>query len=279
MEIPEVKIISEKQGWQWFMDKVQYVPSDLDVDFRYASFNMVQKSVPLSADTYCKYQFECCKDFIDSLRPHNVSVCEGQSYTLPDSTVIRSAGSYYQTLKTTKGCDSVIFYNLKVIKSPTHLTAPIDTCLNNSTTIKLIATGGYETYLWNNEITNDSSYTVTIPGTYSVKVENLCGTKTDTVQVYDKCDFPIYFPNAFTPNGDRLNDVLRVPWANKNKLVRLRIYNRYGQTVFSATKITEEWDGTYKGIPQPVGAYVYVLEMKGLSGGRQDQRGTVLLLR
>jgi hypothetical protein len=279
VEIPAVKIISEKQGWQWFINKVQYVSSDLDVDFRYSSFNMVQKQVPLTQDTYCKYQFECCKDFIDSLHPHNISICEGESYTLPDSTVIRSAGSYYQTLKSGNGCDSVIYYNLKIIKSPSHLTAPPDTCLNSSTTIKLIATEGYENYLWNNVISTDPSYIVKSPGIYTVKVENVCGTKSDTVEVYDKCNFPIYFPNAFTPNGDQLNDVLRVPWANKNKLVRLRIYNRYGQVVFSATKATEQWDGTYKGIQQPVGAYIYVLEMKGLSGQKQDQKGTILLLR
>jgi gliding motility-associated-like protein len=213
------------------------------------------------------------------LHPHNVSICEGESYTLPDSTVIRSAGSYYQTLKSGNGCDSIIYYNLKIIKSPSHLTVTPDTCLNSATTIRLIATTGYETYLWNNQVTAEPSFVVKTPGTYTVKVDNLCGTKSDTVEVYDKCNFPIYFPTAFTPNGDRLNDVLRVPWANKNKLVSLRIYNRYGQVVFFTTQSNQEWDGTYKGIPQPLGVYIYVLEMKGLSGEKQDQKGTVLLLR
>ncbi|MEP6615948.1 MAG: gliding motility-associated C-terminal domain-containing protein [Ginsengibacter sp.] len=278
-EIPGVKIIVGAEGWQWPPDKVQYWPSDFDLDFRYAGFKMVQKPVPMSQDIYCKYQYECCKDVIDTLNPHNVSVCEGQSYRLPDSTVVTTEGSYYQTLKTTRGCDSVIFYNLKIIKSPSHLKAPPDTCLNSAGTILLNATGGYETYLWNNQVTSNSSYAVETPGVYSVKVTNLCGSKSDTVQVYDKCDFPIYFPNAFTPNGDYLNDVLKVPWANNNKLIKLRIYNRYGQLIFSTTRSSEGWDGTYKGIPQSVGAYTYILEMKGLSGNKQGQKGTVLLLR
>jgi len=151
--------------------------------------------------------------------------------------------------------------------------------MNNESVITLIATGGYESYLWNNISTPDSSYPVTQPGTYSVTVENLCGSKTDTVQVYAKCDFPVYFPTAFTPNGDLLNDILRVPWANNNKLVRLRVYNRYGQMVYSTTQINEGWDGNYKNEPQPQGAYTYILEMKGLSGKKINQKGTVVLIR
>jgi gliding motility-associated-like protein len=134
-------------------------------------------------------------------------------------------------------------------------------------------------YLWNSVASSDSSFDVRQPGSYAVKVENVGGSKTDTVQVYDKCDFPIYFPTAFTPNNDLLNDVLRVPWQNINKLTRLRIYNRYGQVVFSTTRITEGWDGTFKNVPQPVGAYTYILEMKGLSGKKIDQKGTVVLIR
>jgi gliding motility-associated-like protein len=278
-DILPVKIVAEKQGWQWFVDKVQYFPNGPDIDFRYAGFNMVQQQVSISQDTYCEYQFACCKDIIDSLHPHNVSICEEQSYTLPDSTIITAAGSYYQTLRSRDGCDSVIFYNLEITKSPSHLIAPPDTCLDNASTIKLIATGGYETYLWNNISTSDSAYSVSQPGTYTVRVDNLCGSKTDTVQVYAKCDFPVYFPTAFTPNGDYLNDILRVPWANNNKLVRLRIFNRYGQLVYSTTRAGEGWDGNFKQEPQPEGAYTYILEMQGLSGKKIDQKGTVVLLR
>jgi gliding motility-associated-like protein len=278
-ETSPVKITAENQVWPWPQQKVFYIITSFDPDFRYAGFNIVQTKVGITQDTYCKYQFECCKDIIDSLHDHNVSICEDQTYTLPDNTIIKSSGRYYQTLKSKDGCDSVIFYNLKVIKSPRHLVAPIDTCMNDQPSIKLIATGGYEMYLWNSVPSSDSSFDVRQPGSYAVKVENVCGSKTDTVQVYDKCDFPIYFPTAFTPNNDLLNDVLRVPWQNINKLTRLRIYNRYGQVVFSTTRITEGWDGTFKNVPQPVGAYTYILEMKGLSGKKIDQKGKVVLIR
>jgi len=171
-------------------------------------------------------------------------------------------------------------YNVKVLKSPSHLEISPDTCLNNIASVRLTATGGYDNYLWNNLTnTTDSFFYVTVPGNYTVTVNNMCGSRVDTVHVYDQCDFPIYFPTAFTPNGDYLNDELRVPPANKNKLVRLRIYNRWGGMVFTTTIPGKGWDGKVNGVPQAAGIYVYYLEMQGLSGHKLEQKGTVLLSR
>lgn len=145
--------------------------------------------------------------------------------------------------------------------------------------IQLSATGGYDSYIWDNISTTDSVFSVSSVGSHTVTVENMCGIKTDSVQVYEECDFPIYFPTAFTPNGDYLNDILRVPAVNRNKLVLLRIYNRWGHLVFSSNKPGNGWDGNYKSSPQPSGKYVYILEMQDLSGHMLNQKGTVVLIR
>jgi gliding motility-associated-like protein len=250
-----------------------------DIDFRYSPFNIAEKSHSVNGNISCYYQYQCCKDVIDSLHAHNISICENETYTLPDNTNIRDSGTYYLTLKGERGCDSVVLYNLNVIKSPSHLEVTPDTCLENVSAVKLTATSGYRSYTWNNIATTDSTYTVHFPGSYSVSVENMCGSKTVTSHVYDHCDFPIYFPDAFTPNGDFLNDVLRVPPENKNKLVRLTVYNRWGELVFSTNILSKGWDGTYKGAPQPAGVYAYYLQMEGLSGHKLTQKGTVVLIR
>jgi gliding motility-associated-like protein len=151
--------------------------------------------------------------------------------------------------------------------------------LNGASSIQLRASEGYDTYWWNSVATDKYIYTVQSPGNYTVKVENSCGSKTDTIVVYDHCDFPIYFPSAFSPNGDHLNDILTVPLLNKNKLHRLTIYNRWGQIVFSTTDPDNGWNGTMNGLPQPAGVYIYYLEMDGLAGQRFDQKGTVMLIR
>jgi gliding motility-associated-like protein len=278
-ELP-ITMDRKDETWPWYMNKIYFYEGvPFDQDFRYSPFDFTKKTYPISQHIDCQYQYECCKDFIDSLHPHNISLCENQSYTLPDNSNVKDSGVYYTTFKTGQGCDSIVFYNIKIIKSPSHLTASPDTCLESATTIRLKATGGYEGYLWNSFATPDSFYLVHSPGNYTVTVENICGAKTDTVHVYDQCIFPVYFPTAFTPNGDFLNDVLRVPWANKNKLRRLSIYNRWGELVFTTTTPGAGWDGKYKGLPQATGVYIYFLEMESLTGQKLEQKGTVTLIR
>lgn len=274
-----VKMLATETVWPWPSDKVVYMPASIDIDFRYSSFNLIKTSHPLQENTYCKYQFECCRSVIDSVHEHSISLCTNQTYTLPDSTIIRDAGKYYVTLKKQDGCDSIVFYNAQLLKSPKDMKVTSDTCLNGSASLLLHASGGYNNYLWNNHSTIDSSYEIHSAGNYPVTVNNACGSFTDTVHVFDLCDYPVYFPNAFTPNLDNLNDILRLPNTNKNKLIRLRVYNQFGQLLFSGSQVNEGWDGRYKGEPQPTGLYVYILEMRGLTGNKITQKGTVTLLR
>jgi gliding motility-associated-like protein len=276
---PGLPVIAEEFPWSWFVNKVQFNRILLDVDFRISPFRFVTKPHPLEQQTTCQYQYACCTDFIDSLHPVAVSLCENETYTLPDRTLVKETGRYYATLKTQRGCDSILYFNVKVLKSPSLLTTSPDTCLNAASVIQLRALEGYDTYWWNNIPTDRPFTEVHTPGNYTVRVENKCGSKTDTIVVYASCQNPVYFPNAFTPNGDLLNDILKVPDLNKNKLRRLTIFNRWGQLVFSTTKPGSGWDGTMRGAPQPAGVYVYFLEMEDLSGQKIEQRGTLVLIR
>jgi len=279
-QIAAPEMVAEHTIWPWPFNKVKFQSPHPDMDFRYSPFQIAEKSHPVVQNITCHYEYQCCKDVIDTVHFNSITICENQTYTLPDSTVIKKTGTYYVPLKTERGCDSIVMYNVKVLKSPSHLEISPDTCLNNIASVKLTATGGYDNYLWNNLTnTTDSFFYVTVPGNYTVAVNNMCGSRVDTVHVYDQCDFPIYFPTAFTPNGDYLNDELRVPPANKNKLVRLRIYNRWGGMVFTTTIPGKGWDGKVNGVPQAAGIYVYYLEMQGLSGHKLEQKGTVLLSR
>jgi gliding motility-associated-like protein len=280
VQLPPPKMIAEHTVWPWPFKKVRFQSPVPNVDFRLSRFKMLVKDHSVTQNVSCYYQYQCCKDVIDSLHAHNISICENENYTLPDNTRLNKSGTYYLTLKTTRGCDSVVLYHLKVLKSPAHLVASPDTCLEHSFSVQLSATGGYDGYTWNESYTTtDSTYSVHLPGNYSVSVANMCGSKTDSINVYDHCDFPIYFPSAFTPNGDHLNDELRVPPENRNKLIQLKVYNRWGQLVFSTNIIGKGWDGNLNGAPQPSGVYTYYLEMQGLSGHPLNQKGTVVLIR
>lgn len=91
----------------------------------------------------------------------------------------------------------------------------------------------------------------------------------------------VALPNAFTPNGDGLNDVF-IP---KLKLERaystatFRIYNRYGQMIYTTANMNSGWDGTAKGRPLEKGVYYYRISILFLDGTAKNFSGELTLIR
>ncbi|MFT3846527.1 MAG: gliding motility-associated C-terminal domain-containing protein [Lacibacter sp.] len=134
-----------------------------------------------------------------------------------------------------------------------------------------------EYYLWSNGST-DSSITVTDAGTYSVTVGNKCGFATDDrIITYQDCADQIFVPNAFTPNNDGLNDVLKAKAYFRVEEFSLSIYNRWGQKIFFSNSLFNGWDGKYKGQDSEQGNYIWTIQYKR-NGKIYKQKGTVLVL-
>lgn len=89
----------------------------------------------------------------------------------------------------------------------------------------------------------------------------------------------IMIPNAFTPDGDGLNDVFRIVGHKFEKLLSFSVYNRYGQEVFYTQNITEGWDGKYNGKKADPGTYYYVIEYVLPDNEIKKVTGDVVLLR
>lgn len=88
----------------------------------------------------------------------------------------------------------------------------------------------------------------------------------------------LFLPTAFTPNGDGKNDVFKILGGKIQKL-DLKIFNRWGQVVFSTTDRTKAWDGSFAGKPQSAGNYVYVLKAVLQNGSTINKKGTILLIK
>lgn len=88
----------------------------------------------------------------------------------------------------------------------------------------------------------------------------------------------VVVPNAFSPNGDGHNDAFLVPYLEASQM-RLEIYDRWGSLLFKTTDPNEGWDGIYRGTPQEIGVYIYVLHAEMIGGGVVQKKGNVTLLR
>ena len=86
----------------------------------------------------------------------------------------------------------------------------------------------------------------------------------------------VYIPNAFTPNGDGINDTFGIK-GEGSFAYTLVIFNRWGEKVFESKNPNQQWDGTFHSKPVQQGEYVYQLTASGRD--YKGQTGTITLLR
>jgi gliding motility-associated-like protein len=110
--------------------------------------------------------------------------------------------------------------------------------------------------------------------------DNICGSLMDTVVAVDCETRCLRFPNAFTPNGDGLNDQFTGIAHCPVERYHMVVFNRFGEKVFESFNPADRWDGTWRGKPQPGGAYVYACQYQDFVL-KQDfsVKGTIQLLR
>jgi gliding motility-associated-like protein len=135
-------------------------------------------------------------------------------------------------------------------------------------------------------IDNMSEATVTMRDTgnflvyhISYNEYNCVDTLIDTIRVDDP--FTLYIPNAFSPNGDGMNDLFTFKMSGISSIV-IEIYNRWGEIVYQSTDPKAGWDGTILNSEKkaPGGVYAYVLKARVKKGGYQEVRtGPITLLR
>jgi gliding motility-associated-like protein len=212
-----------------------------------------------------------------------VNGASSYSWNTGDNTpqiTVSNEGLYYVTVMT-NNCsvsDSVI---VKEMKRPTVYLGP-DTTICNSESVQIAAKGtDIESYKWSTGSMN-SFITANIQGLYTVIASNRCGIVSDDIAIRAlSCSEDIYFPSAFTPNGDNLNDRFKALYSGLNiPSFHLSVLNRWGQLVFKSDDISKGWDGKINGEQQASGTFVwYATYKKEQSTQLIRRKGTVLLIR
>jgi gliding motility-associated-like protein len=118
------------------------------------------------------------------------------------------------------------------------------------------------------------------PGTYEVEVVGNPRTPCEsafkgTVTILPEATSELYLiPNAFSPNGDGINDRFTIIGGKAECIESLEIFDRWGVSVFFTTDLHQSWDGTFNGNKVHEGVFVYVLRVKG-----SVRTGTITVLR
>jgi gliding motility-associated-like protein len=140
----------------------------------------------------------------------------------------------------------------------------------------------WNAYLWSTGAVTDTT-TIKAPGAYWLQVTDRFGCKgrEDIIVVAADCRRDIYFPNAFTPNGDGNNDVFRPKVYGTLLGFYMVIFDRWGEKVFETKDAAHGWNGGFNGVLQPNGTFVWYASYL-FSGRTQHQhqlKGTLTLVR
>lgn len=217
---------------------------------------------------------------------------DGETSTTPEPVHVYSQAGDYTVVLTIADADGRTSAKVQQVKITSTILklavvgADVITCSKEPVSLK--AEGG-KTYQWSpcTGLSNCTSPTPNVtPGMhdrYTVRVTDGNGC-TDTASVRVRYIDPakdIFIPNAFTPNGDGLNDTFK-PLANMGipGAHEVQIVNRFGSKVFASGNPLTGWDGTIQGKPAPTGTYSYLIRIKGEGKcASKNISGTVMLIR
>lgn len=192
-------------------------------------------------------------------------------------------GSYTLHIQSPDGCDTMLTFEIE--DAVTLTVDPTDTILRYGDTIQLTVSG-MEQYIWSPS-TSLSNDTAANPDAwpprdriYTVSGQTASGCSGEaTVSITIDYTLHDFVPNAFSPNGDGINDIFRVENVTYQDALEFRIFNRYGQCIFHTVDARQGWDGSDKGMPADLGTYYYYIRLGYPDGKRKILKGEVILLR
>ncbi len=198
-----------------------------------------------------------------------------------------TAGNYNisLTVATQNGCNSTLVKPVEVVM-PFAYAGP-DTIVVYGQPYQLQGIGsGSGTYSWT-PASGLSNAAISNPVARLSKDERFFLTTTsaggcvatDDVFIKVVTDFDVYVPTAFTPNGNSNNDIL-IPYpVGIKQLNYFKVFNRYGQLIYSTKQFGTGWDGKINGKLQPLGSYVWILQAVNVLGQIINKSGTTILLK
>ncbi|MEM1358265.1 MAG: gliding motility-associated C-terminal domain-containing protein, partial [Bacteroidota bacterium] len=192
-------------------------------------------------------------DLLDTLCMGKPFVFQGQYLTTP--------GQYFDTLKTANNCDSIL-----------RLTLIEAVAIERGVQAKIFPS---ETYIYEGRLFSE-------PGDYRFSVTSSSGCEEFINLSLEH--YAVYIPEAFSPNGDGVNDLFVCYGSDDlNLIASMRIFDRWGAQVYQGENLLpndsrDAWDGTNGSLRVEQGVYVYVAELVLKDGEARVVTGSVVVL-
>jgi gliding motility-associated-like protein len=231
-----------------------------------------------------------------------INRCEGDSAMI-DSIWYSEPVIFYDTINSASGCDSAILVTqLEIIDNTLDIQVdpPSPALIDPGSSLQLhvYANTVFPRIKWSpSEYLNcdtcwnpfasppgDITYRVVVSDSINCRDEDSVQLRINTIEPNNPdCYRSIYVPNAFTPNGDGINDVFYV-YGNGIEELHFIIANRWGEVVFESYDLNSGWDGIYRGEQVVPDVYVYYVEAKFCDGTKLKythpyRKGSVTLIR
>jgi len=224
------------------------------------------KSLDLGAD------LSVCTSVSSYLKNNTADFFENYLWSTGDTTQsisVNQPGTFW--LRAWDNCEQVVYSDTILIESKQTIEPKLGDdlilCENETVLLKAPLCDSC-TYRWSNNDTL-AFYVVKEGGEVWLQVKNSFGCiGFDTIQVDTAlCDCNIYFPNAFTPNSDGLNDVFYPQFYCQISDYNLEIFDRWGKSIYQTSNLNENWNGKLNSQLVPIGVYVYKVSYQSIIKG------------
>lgn len=223
-----------------------------------------------------------------------LTACPNTPFILPDGVATEEPGIFESYFSSIYGCDSIEITELSFFPATSYLQI-----IEDSIAVQLgysehihVATNLADSLHWAPVIYLDCDDCTTVKVTpyhtteYFVSSIDQYGCQfVDSVTVYVDATENVFIPNAFSPNGDGINDIFQV-YTDKGveTITYLKVYDRWGNMVYHGADLRPNdssvgWDGLFRGKKMDPNVFVYVTEVLFLNGEKSVYSGDVTLIR
>jgi gliding motility-associated-like protein len=202
------------------------------------------------------------------------SLCEGQSVELQaeysggavkwstgetsDKITVTTSGTYSVITYSDAGCAADASIPVQFYPVPVLTMKDTSICVSSMKKITLTAPAGFAKYVWNGQ-NGTNSYQADRPQAIALTITDQNGCEvTRNITITDECP-DASIPNAFSPNGDGVNDTWGIRGFENNSAEVVSVFNRYGTKLFESKGYRNPWNGKFNGKILPPGTYYFMI--------------------